>query len=303
VRLARAAPCYRARVTDRTGTTRTAVALWLAALVLMLAAATWQRLSGPTQPRRGRAEVAGQDVRWRLARSATSGEPFLVSVPAAPPATGRVRYRRFPTSQPFAEIEMRREGASLAALLPSQPPAGKLEYSLTLLAAGREVRIPEGEPVVMRFKADVPALVLIPHVTAMFFSMLIGIRAALAAVLGRPEAKRYAWVTLVGITIGGMILGPIVQKYAFGAFWTGWPFGGDLTDNKTAAMWLAWIAVVVVLARRREPTDRVARVVVAVAAAVMIAVYVVPHSLRGSQLDDTKAQDGAAASEAVTTGR
>jgi hypothetical protein len=289
-------------VTEKTRTSRTALVLWLAALVLMLAAATWQRLTGPTYPRRGHCEVAGQDLRWRLARSSMSGEPFLVSVPAAPPATGHVRYRRFPTSEPFAEIEMRREGTSLAALLPSQPPAGKLEYSVAVVAAGREISIPDGEPVVMRFKGDVPALVLIPHVTAMFFSMLIGIRAALAALLGRPEARRYAWVTLVGITIGGMILGPIVQSYAFGAFWTGWPFGGDLTDNKTAAMWLAWIVAVVVLARRREPADRVARTVVAVAAALMIAVYVVPHSLRGSQLDYAKARPGAAG-EAVTTGR
>ena len=32
--------------------------------------------------------------------------------------------------------------------------------------------------------------------------------------------------------LGGMILGPIVQKYAFGAYWTGIPFGHDLTDAK-----------------------------------------------------------------------
>ena len=40
--------------------------------------------------------------------------------------------------------------------------------------------------------------------------------------------------------IGGMILGPIVQKYAFGEYWTGFPYGGDFTDNKMLIMWLAW---------------------------------------------------------------
>jgi len=130
--------------------------------------------------------------------------------------------------------------------------------------------------------------VLIPHVVLIFLSMLIGIRAALAALLGRPEALRYAWVTLVGITLGGMILGPVVQKYAFGAFWTGWPLGGDVTDDKTALMWLAWIAAVAVLSHRKDARDRLARAAVALAAAVMIAVYVVPHSLRGSQLDYAK---------------
>lgn len=268
----------------------TRAALWLAALALMLGAAVWQRLSGPTYPRQGHATVAGSDVRWRLARSGTCGEPFLVSVPAPPGVTGRVRYRRFPTAEPFRELPMERQGATLAALLPTQLPAGKLEYAVILAAAGGETTIPDDGPVVMRFKGDVPALVLIPHVVTMFVSMLIGLRAALASLLARPEARRYAWVTVVGITVGGMILGPIVQKHAFGAYWTGWPLGGDLTDDKTLLMWLAWVAAVFVLARRRAPADRVARSAVALAAAVMIAVYLVPHSLRGSQLDYAKVE-------------
>ena len=161
------------------------------------------------------------------------------------------------------------------------------------------VRVPAGEPIVMRFKGDVPALVLIPHVVTMFLSMMIGIRAALAASLGRPESRRYAWVTLVGITLGGLVLGPIVQKYAFGAYWTGWPFGTDLTDDKTLGMWLAWVAAVVVLGRRRDPADRVARGTTIAAALVMIAVYLVPHSLRGSQLDYSKAEIGGRAIDAT----
>jgi hypothetical protein len=282
---------------------RGAAVLWLAAFLIMAGAAVWQRLTGPTHPRRGHAEVAGRDVRWRLLRSSVSGEPFMVAVPAPEGALGAVHWRRFPTSDSFLEAPMSREGESLVALLPSQPPAGKLEYYVTLAAGGGTVRIPEGEPLVMRFKGDVPALVLIPHVVVMFFSMMIGVRAALAAALGRPEAGRYAWVTLVGMALGGLVLGPIVQKYAFGAFWTGWPFGGDLTDNKTLGMWLAWVVAVVVLGRRRDPADGVARWTTVAAALVMIGVYIVPHSLRGSQLDYGKVGGGGAATDAITTGR
>ncbi|HVO09329.1 MAG TPA: hypothetical protein VMX54_01135 [Vicinamibacteria bacterium] len=267
---------------------RTAALLWAVALVLMLGAAVWQRLSGPTHPRLGRTTVAGQPMRWRLLRSGTSGEPFLVTLRPPAGVGGVVRYRRYPGSQPFTEVPLQRDDDALVALLPAQPPAGRLEYFVLLRDGSGELRLPPGEPVVMRFKGEVPALVLIPHVVVIFLSMLIGVRAALAALLGRPEARRYAWVTLVGITLGGMILGPVVQKYAFGALWTGWPFGSDVTDDKTAVMWLAWIAAVAVVSRRREARDRLARVAVALAAAVMIAVYVVPHSLRGSQLDYSK---------------
>jgi len=282
---------------------RTAVVLWLAALLVMIGAAAWQRLTGPTHPRRGHTTVAGLDVRWRLLRSSVSGEPFMVSVPAPPGLTGTVRYRRLPTSEPFREVVMTREGGALAGLLPTQPPAGKLEYYVTLETPVGTVRIPDGEPIVMRFKGDVPAEVLVPHVVVMFFAMLVGIRSALAALLGRPEAKRYAWVALVGITLGGLVLGPIVQKYAFQAFWTGWPKGGDLTDNKTAVMWLVWVVALFVLARRKDPADRTARASVVLAALVMIVVYVIPHSLRGSQLDYGRMEAGAAAKDAVTQGR
>jgi hypothetical protein len=270
-----------------------AALLWGLAFLVMVAAAAWQRLSGPTRPLSGHSLVAGAEVRWRLLRSAVSGEPFLVAVHAPPRTSASVHWRRFPTEDPFAEVAMRPEGQTLAALLPTQPPAGKLEYYVTLATPGGAVRIPDGEPLVMRFKGDVPAGILVPHVVVMFLSMLVGLRAALAALLGRPEARRYAWVAVVGITLGGMILGPIVQKYAFGAFWTGWPQGGDLTDNKTAAMWLAWILAVAAFARWPGPEDRRPRVAVAAAALVMIAVYVVPHSLRGSQLDYANLEAGA----------
>jgi hypothetical protein len=280
-----------------------AAALWILAFLAMLSAAVWQRLTGPTYPLRLRAVVAGEELPFRLTRSSTSGEPFLVSVQVPEGVTGVVRWRRYPTTDGFAELPLERKEGSLVALLPTQPPAGKLEYAIVLEDAGRTVALPEGQPVIMRFKGWVPAGVLVPHVVAMFFGMMIGLRAALAAILGRPEARRYAWVTLVLLGIGGLVLGPVVQKYAFGAYWTGWPFGEDLTDNKTLAMWLAWVVAVVVLSRRPDPADRVARWVVAAAAAVMIGVYVVPHSLRGSQLDYAKAEAGGAAHEAVTTGR
>jgi hypothetical protein len=289
-------------VAERRGSGGTAV-LWLVALLLMGGAAVWQRLTGPTHPRRGHSVIAGQDVGWRLRRSGTSGEPFMVSIPAPEGVTGAVHYRRFPLDEPFRELPMTRDADGLAALLPSQPPAGKLEYYVTLTAAGGSARVPDGEPVVMRFKGDVPALVLIPHVVTMFVAMMIGVRAALAALLGRPEARRYAWVALVGITLGGLVLGPIVQKCAFNAFWAGWPFGGDLTDNKTVVMWAAWVVSVAVLARRREPNDHVGRFSVVAACLVTIAVYLVPHSLRGSELDYGRVGAGGTAKDSITTGR
>jgi len=107
------------------------------------------------------------------------------------------------------------------------------------------------------------------------------------------------------MTVGGMILGPIVQKYAFGAYWTGFPWGYDLTDNKTLIMWVVWIAAAGALgwkARDAAPGWR-ARFTVLAAAVVMTGVYLIPHSLRGSQLDYDAVDAGVSAEDAVRTGR
>jgi len=154
------------------------------------------------------------------------------------------------------------------------------------------VRIPEGEEtLILRYKDPVPLGFLVPHVICMFIALLVGVRTALGAVAYPVGLKRLAWTTLILMTAGGMILGPIVQKYAFGAFWTGWPFGYDLTDNKTLIMWLVWVVVALVLWKRPRPGDGVGRGAIVVAAVVMMVVYVIPHSLRGSELNYSQMEE------------
>ena len=82
------------------------------------------------------------------------------------------------------------------------------------------------------------------------------------------------------LAVGGLVLGPIVQKYAFGALWTGWPFGHDLTDNKTLIAFFAWLPATIIAAR--GVTSRMA---VVLGWVVMMGIFLIPHSLRGSELD------------------
>ena len=67
----------------------------------------------------------------------------------------------------------------------------------------------------------------------MFLAMLFSTAAGLSA-LGRwPQARREAGICIGLLLVGGFVLGPLMQWYGFGAWWTGVPFGWDLTDNKT----------------------------------------------------------------------
>jgi xanthine/uracil permease len=186
--------------------------------------------------------------------------------------------------------------------MPRQPAAGKLEYAIILETGNERVRVPAGDQdVVARFKDAVPLGLLLPHVFCMFFAMLFGMRAGLSAVFEPERMPRHALISLALMTVGGMVLGPFAQKYAFGAFWTGFPFGYDLTDNKTLLMWGVWVlACGVILAR--VGGGRLRRTAVLVATVVMTGVYLIPHSTRGSELDYELLDQGVPAHEAITEG-
>jgi hypothetical protein len=76
-----------------------------------------------------------------------------------------------------------------------------------------------------------------------------------------------------------MILGPLVQKYAFGELWTGIPFGWDLTDNKTLIAFAFWVLAVWMNRKKARPGYTV------LAAIVLLLIYSIPHSMFGSQLN------------------
>ena len=281
------------------------VLLWIAAVLLMAASLTYQRKTGPTYPLRGKVAIAGKDVAYSLVRSQETVREARVALPD-PGVPATLVWRHYPTQEAWTRQPMVQEAkngkAELAGYLPIQPPAGKVEYSVE--AAGPElVRIPKGDPIVLRFKGPVPLTVLLPHITMMFLAVMLGLRTALGCLFGQTVPRRHLWVTLSFLTVGGLILGPMVQKAAFGAYWTGWPYGYDLTDNKTLLMWLAWVVAALAAGPREHPREGWSRLGVALASLAMIVVYVIPHSLRGSQLDYSKVKAGTAAHEAVTTGR
>jgi len=260
------------------------ILLWTIAFVITTAAAVYQRVTGPTYPVTETVELAGRAVEIRLERSHSTASDFTVSLPLADPAvTGSIVWKRRGTADPWTETPFSRNGALLSADLPRQPAAGKLLYRIMLHDNGREVPVPREGTVTVRFKGDVPLPVLIFHVLAIFSAMLLSTRTAFEVFARTPRYALYSLLTMILMFAGGLVLGPIVQKYAFDAYWTGWPFGQDLTDNKTAAAFLAWF-----LAWRYAGKSAHPRWWVVGAAVVTLAVFIIPHSVLGSEYDYSK---------------
>lgn len=284
------------------------ILLWTLAVLMMLVAVVYQRRTGPTYPKRGEVTVGGQEYSYRLIRSEYSHEDARVALPdLGEGAAATLTFKRYKTADAFTSLPFGKEDKDgkkeLAAYLPKQPAAGKLEYYVTVEAGGQQQRVPAGaENVVIRFKDHVPNLLLWSHVVMMFFSVLIGMRAGLGAAAGDPRMRTQSWITFIGMSVGGMILGPLVQKYAFGEYWTGFPWGYDLTDNKMLIMWIVWLIACTTIGLRPKKKELVGRIVVVIAMLVMTAVYLIPHSFRGSELDYSKVDQGVHPKDAIGTG-
>jgi len=281
------------------------IALWLLAGALTLVTALYQRRTGPSYPLRGRETLCGQTVPYRLTRSAVNVRPFKLKVPVPENSsiTGRIAYQRYKkgdswnpertVDMTFELVSLRHGGKKTVPALTAPllwpgaenglpPPAGKLAYKVTLSCGEESLELNGGRPVVIRFRGDVPAGVMIPHILVMFLAMLFGMAAGLEALRPGGKPRALAFWTLFWLFLGGFFLGPLMQKYAFGAYWTGFPLGTDLTDNKTLIVFLGWLAALL-LGRKGRGT----RLWIMGAAVLMLVVYLIPHSLLGSEWDYT----------------
>ena len=251
--------------------------IWILAVVMTLGAAYYQRKTGPTHPRDAAVTLNGKTYDLSLLRSHGGDDdmPVEVVIPDAS-VTGAVIWKRFPTAEAWDTVMLQRSGDTLRAFLPHQPPAGKLAYRILLSSPAGTVVVPAGDPVVARFKGAVPAGILIPHILFMFTAMLLSTLAGLMALWKLPVYRKYSYITLVLLLIGGGILGPLVQLHAFGDLWTGVPFGWDLTDNKTLVAIIFWVYAVLAIRKKERHWP------VVLAAMVLLLIYSIPHSMFGS---------------------
>ena len=251
------------------------------ALIITLAAAVYQRATGPTYPLKGEIQFRDQSIEYKLTRShgGDTDQPVEIVLDNKD-VEGVLIYKKYKTNEHWTGMKMIRDGDNLKGYLPNQPPAGKLEYYLLLIDDNQLVTLPADRTVVTRFKGEVPDWVLTPHIFLMFLAMLFSSTAGLEALTrGKHIFKLTLW-TSVFLFLGGMILGPVVQKFAFNEFWAGIPFGIDLTDNKTLIAMIAWI-----LALWKSKNEKSGRYWVIAAAIVLLMIYSIPHSTLGSELN------------------
>lgn len=271
--------------------------LWFLAFLITISAAIYQRRTGPTYPKRVDISVNGKVNDLKLVRSLSLNQKPEIRLNLTDTSVkAKLYYKKFKTDEEYQMADFSYRSVPVKsfimnklfkiynedgfyATVPQQPPAGKIQYYFEISDSNGSKTYLKDTPVVIRFKGDVPAFVLVPHILLMFIAMLFSTLAGLMSLVKYPMYKKYSVWTLILFIAGGFALGPIVQYYAFGELWTGIPFGWDLTDNKTLIALIFWILAVIMNRKKDRP------LYTALAAFVLLLVFSIPHSLFGSELN------------------
>lgn len=276
---------------------------WTVAIIITIAAVIFQRGTGPTKPQEIPFLIPGQtnETVMECPRSLTRNPDGGLSTidvkikeknfDADQISTVSIVYKRYPSTDASTKLSAQKEIIDgvfhIRGEVPTQPAAGKVEYSIVLTFLDGSLY--NSESVILRFRNDVPALVIIPHILFMYLALLLAIVTGLN-VFRENKAHKFATATLIAFFIGGFILGPLLQHYAFGVYWSGWPLGGDLTDNKTLFAFIVWLIAWIPNLFRKFRTRKYAKYLYLVAALVTLAIYTIPHSARGSEYDYEKGE-------------
>ncbi|MEI7594370.1 MAG: hypothetical protein WCK02_01380 [Bacteroidota bacterium] len=255
---------------------------WTIAILITIIVIIYQRKTGPTYPKKADTTINGKNYSFKLPRSHGGNDPCEIKLELEDGnISGSIFYKLYPSNDDFVEVPLIRDRNVLFGHLPVQPKAGKLAYYVELYTLDNSYYLSEKNPVIIRFKGDVPFYFLIPHIIFMFLAMLLSTYTAILAIRKAESVRAFVNYTFWSLLIGGIILGPIVQKFAFGEFWAGVPFAWDLTDNKTLIAFIAWLIAFILNRKKQNLTS------VIIASFILLVIFTIPHSMFGSELDPT----------------
>ena len=264
------------------------ILFWSIALIITVISAVFQKMTGPSIPKSGSVIFDGKTISYKFEKSHSSSSNCPVEIVTGDPLIrGTLKWRvNYKDLDPFDSVKMSGDEI-LRAELPAQSPRKKLQYfvelskvnsssssSLIPLTVSSSTMVPAEAPVIISFKGDVPLIIMILHIFAMFYAMMLSTRTALEIFQERPKIKSLALSTVVFLFIGGFVLGFLMNYFAYNQIWIGVPFGNDITSNKTLIAFAGWGLACFMIRKDAAP-----KLFAVLAALIMFIVYSIPHSV------------------------
>jgi hypothetical protein len=111
-----------------------------------------------------------------------------------------------------------------------------------------------------------------------FFLLILSTLHAWGLAWGREDhkaASSLAWWSWLVLFIGGVPVGFAMNYFAFNVIWEAFPFGGDVTDNKTQIALVLWALAALGLSYKK---NRRSGVFAVLAGLLVLAIFLIPHS-------------------------
>ncbi|MCX7955068.1 MAG: hypothetical protein N3A01_07760 [Bacteroidales bacterium] len=259
------------------------ILIYLIAFTICFSVLLFQRKTGPTYPYPVTLNIDDSVYSFKLPRSANNDKDLELVIPKIKNFSAYVSYRKYRYDKKFETKFFVEKNNKLVVTVPSLPSAGKYEYNVFYYDKNNQKIIKVNkDPVIIRFKNKVPDVIVVLHIIFIFLGFLSSNISGLLAVFNTNKInliKKFSLITLLLFLIGGFIMGPIMQKLAFGVWWSGFPFGIDLTDNKMLFSFITWVICFIRFVKTKNNKYIIA------AALLTIVIFLIPHSLLGSEYD------------------
>jgi len=148
-----------------------------------------------------------------------------------------------------ASIPLHTKGKKAWYYLEAIGGSGSEEVSVALPQANSG----QVDPIRLKFEGEVPAYVIVPHILSIFAAIFFATLTLFTAVdlkTGRGtlvKSVKYCAITLLLLFIGFFPFGWAMNYFAFGVLWEAFPFGRDVTDNKSQIMFLFWLVTLIMV--------------------------------------------------------
>ena len=247
--------------------------LWILALLITCSAAYYQRISSPTYPSLVVIPVEMQKYPVTFIHSHTgkSDCPIILQIGDIA-VKGELSYRKYPSQSEMTKLEMKREGDKLVASIPNQSSGVKIEYQVELSKNGAQLKYSSLKPTILLFEGEIPKFPFFMNLAVLGLAMLLSSWTGLLALFGFGSSRFFSMLTFIGFVVGGFVIAPIVHKYAVNDWWTGFPIGYSLNNNKFFLASLVWLVVVVTIQRKYN------KIISVMAAILTLVIFLIPST-------------------------
>jgi len=152
---------------------------------------------------------------------------------------------------------------------------------------------PNFKPILLKFEGNVPPYIIVSHVFCNFAGIFFSVLALFSVInlkKGKSTLKKsviFSLFTFIFLFTGFLIIGSALNYFAFGVMWEAFPFGRDVTDNKSQIILLSWLVTLFLVKgtilgknpSKNLVSEKTYSTMVIISFVVTVVMYLIPHSI------------------------